>query len=265
MKPASAGRLSHAYIISSVSEAERDRMAWELAAAAVCSSPSDAPCGSCRDCRKAKAGIHPDILVVDRLTDDKGRQKRDITVDQIRAVIGDAVVLPNEARRKVYLIRSADTMNASAQNAALKLLEEPPAWVVLLLCAANDALLLPTVRSRCVQLGSNGGDTEPDGEAKRLAREYLTAVAAGDEARLFAWCTANEGLSTAQTTAFCGAVKDLAADVLCGREKIAGLDRTELLSAAALMDRCGAYLRVNTGVKHIFGLLAVHSLAYAGK
>ena len=67
------------------------------------------------------------------MTDDKGRPKREIMVDQVRAMAADASILPNEAERKVYVIHEAELMNESAQNAALKLLEEPPAWVVFIL------------------------------------------------------------------------------------------------------------------------------------
>ena len=77
-----------------LSEAEK------LAAAAVCSGVGARPCGKCRDCRKAAEHVHPDIITVSRLLDDKGRPKREIGVDQIRDVIADAQVLPNEAARK---------------------------------------------------------------------------------------------------------------------------------------------------------------------
>ena len=77
------------------------------------------PCGVCRDCRKVAAGIHPDLITVRRLEDDKGRPRREIVVDQIRAVNQAAWILPNEAQRKVYLIAEADKMNPAAQNAAL--------------------------------------------------------------------------------------------------------------------------------------------------
>lgn len=259
-----AHRLSHAYIISSPLDDESDRIARGIAAAAVCSGSGNVPCGLCRDCRKVSGGIHPDVITVDRLSDDKGRQKRDITVDQVRAVISDAVVLPNEAERKVYIIRHADTMNPAAQNAALKLLEEPPKGVILLLCAANAENLLPTVRSRCVLLGGTGGTAEIDEGSAALAREYLHTVAARDAAALFAWCTSNEGMTVLQAAAFADAVNELIADMLCGRQNDMGLEKAQLLRLSALMDKCRTYLRVNTGVKHIFGLLAVDGAASAG-
>ena len=88
---------------------------------------------------------------VESLPDSKGNLKRDITVDQIREISADAYILPNEADRKVYIINEAEKMNLSAQNASLKLLEEPPNGAVLLLCTDNPSALLPTVRSEAVK------------------------------------------------------------------------------------------------------------------
>lgn len=101
-------------------------------------------------------------------------------MDQIRAVSADAVVLPNEAGRKVYIIEDADSMNIPAQNAALKLLEEPPAGVMFLLCVTNAGQLLPTVRSRCTELNLNGAAAGEAGESRALAAEFVKCAASGD-------------------------------------------------------------------------------------
>lgn len=260
---AGAGRLSHAYIVSAPSQEEALRVARTVAAAAVCTGAKP-PCGQCRACRKAESGIHPDILTVRRLTDDKGKQKREISVDQIRRMIGDAYVLPNEADRKVYIIEEAETMNTAAQNAALKLLEEPPAGVIFLLCTSNPEQLLPTVRSRCAEINRNVGQREKDEEAGKLAAGYLKAVASGDRAKLLRWCTENEGLDNRGAAAFVDGAQELLADMLCGRKSRLGLPEENLAELLRLLARCGAYLKVNTGVKHIFGLLAVDSPVNSG-
>lgn len=258
-----SGRLSHAYIISSASRQDGLREAARLAAAAVCTE-ANAPCGLCRNCRKVFKGVHPDVITVSRLTDDSGRQKREINVDQIRQVSTDACVLPNEAARKVYIIDEADTMNVPAQNAALKLLEEPPAGAMFILCVSNADRLLPTVRSRCTE-AAVAGETEGSGEYRELAEEYLKAVASGDAARLCRWCTAGDAMDTRAAAEFTDSVSLLTADILCGRAKNPGLSAQELLHISALTDKCRTYLKVNTGVKHIFGLLAVDSIAGGGK
>ena len=108
-----ASRLSQSYIIAAPSADDCDAQAARLAARAVCSGAEPKPCGKCRDCRKAAAGIHPDIIDVRRMTDDKGRPKREIMVDQVRAMAADASILPNEAERKVYVIHEAELMNES--------------------------------------------------------------------------------------------------------------------------------------------------------
>ena len=252
-------KLSHAYIVSSASAEARSSMARLLAAQMLCSGNSK-PCGVCRDCRKVSAGVHPDLCTVRRLTDDKGNPKRDIQVGQVRDMLQEAYILPNEASGRVFVIEDADTMNAAAQNAALKLLEEPPANVYFILCAENPDRLLPTVRSRCANLRRNTEAEGSDGETLEAAAEYLRLVGSGDEAELLAWCIAHENLSIADTVSLLEAAKVLETDMLCGRRGSVFAERRQIAENMALLDRCIEYLRVNTGVKHIFGLLAVKSV-----
>ena len=134
----------------------------------LCESGGERPCGECRHCRKVFAGIHPDVISVAPGVDDKGRKRREILVDQVRFISADAQVMPNEARVKVYVVHDADRMNAAAQNALLKLLEEPPASAAFVLCAANPALLLPTVRSRCVLIRRNADAAEDEQSAAEI-------------------------------------------------------------------------------------------------
>lgn len=252
-----AGRLLHAYIISAPSREEGLRRARTLAAAAVCTGEGPVPCGKCRACRKAESGIHPDITTIRRQTDDKGKQRREITVDQVCWMIGDAYVLPNEAARKVYVIEEAEAMNPAAQNKALKLLEEPPRGVIFLLCTVNPEKLLPTVRSRCAELKCNVGMAERDEEADKLAAAYVKTISGGDRAKLLRWCMENEGMDNRSALAFTDSTQTLLADMLCSRKPRLGLTEESIAELIRLMERCGSYLKANTGIKHIFGLLAV--------
>ncbi len=256
----SADELAHAYILLSPSFAERDQAAQRLAAAALCSAKDGVPCGRCRDCRKVREGIHPDLIRVARLSDDKGKKRREITIDQIRAVVADAVVLPNEAERKVYLIEDADTMNVPAQNAALKLLEEPPRGVILLLCAANAETLLETVRSRCAELVCGAREDEIDAETEKLAAAFVKCCSEGDEAKLFRWCAANEGMDNAAATAFATAAIVLLRDMLCKRRSALAMSDRRVYDLEELMEKCLSMLRVNVSVKHVLGLLAVSAI-----
>ena len=118
--------LSHAYIITARAE-EGFAKAMELAAAMLCEGDGEKrPCGVCRHCKKSLRGIHPDVMLITRPLDDKGKMKKEIQVEQIRSMVSTALIMPNEAEKKVYIIRDAGAMNATAQNALLKLLEEPP-------------------------------------------------------------------------------------------------------------------------------------------
>ena len=219
------------------------------------------PCGQCRACRKAEAGIHPDIIRVQRPLDDKGRPKKEIPVDTVRRMAADAPVLPNESPRKVYLIEDADSMNTAAQNAALKLLEEPPAGVYFLLSVVNPALLLPTVRSRCAVWSRQDEGETLDPELGKLAGQFLHRVAKGDRAELLRWCVEQEEMDTRQLSAFLEAVVAAAADRLAGRAGAEGMTSAALLQLEQLLERCLKMLQVNTGVKQIMGLLAVDAIA----
>ena len=253
-------RLQHACIVASPSRRVSLEKARELASAALCTSPGEKPCGICTSCRKINNGIHPDVIFVTRETDSKGKVKSGITVDVIRRMNADAFIAPNEAEHKVYIIQEADTMNANAQNAALKLFEEPPAGAMFLLCVQNPDLLLPTVRSRCGEVYVSAPDEGAGEEAVNRALEYLSLAASGREDRLAVWCMKNEGMDGAALDLFLAGVKECAADMLSGRRESCGPDAVQLVKITGLIEKCEEYRRVNTGVKHIFGMLMVKTL-----
>lgn len=126
----------------------RRTLARLLAAGLLCEQ-SRPPCGSCDACRKVLGGIHPDVTAVEPLSG-----KAAIGVDQIRQVRNEAFVLPGEGRCKVFILRGA--LNDAAQNAFLKILEEPPAGVYYILLCVHRNELMDTVLSRAVtfSLGS---------------------------------------------------------------------------------------------------------------
>ena len=256
----SPAAIGHAYIVSSSAREDALRAAHELASAAVCLNGHDVPCGVCRGCRKAASGNHPDIIPVVRQTDRNGNLRRELTVDQVRELSADAQVLPNEAARKVYIIEEAELMNPNAQNAALKLLEEPPATVIFLLCAVNPGLLLETVRSRCALLTVAGAQEEADDETRKLADGFLTAVRSGDRIRLYRWLAKNEPNKIDLTASFVEAALQRTADVLCGRAPAGHLSAGQQMHLYRLLSRCSDYLKVNVNPKHIFSLLAAEAL-----
>ena len=251
--------IRHAYILSSPSREFAFAQALRIAQAAVCRGHAPYPCGQCTPCIKVSSMVHPDVRVISRLTDDKGKPKQAVTVDQVREIVADAVVLPNEAPRKVYIFQEADLMNIEAQNAALKLLEEPPNGAVLLLCAINSGRLLTTVRSRCTELSFAGTAEDETAEISALSEAYLKAAASGNAFALWQFCEDNNALSFQEMTAFCTETALRLTDMLCSRRDAMGMSPSRLLSLEKLMEKCIRALKVNVNVKQVFGLIAVSS------
>lgn len=147
-------RLPHAILIEGDAGTGRHTLADFIALSAVCSGET-APCSECRHCRLALSKNHPDITVTAPL-----EGKKNISVSQIRELRTDAFVKPHEAEKRVFIINYADSMNEQAQNALLKILEEPPSSVIFILIAESKAAFLETVISRCVVLTLSTPDTD---------------------------------------------------------------------------------------------------------
>ena len=252
-------RVAHSVLLIAEDPEVREAAALRIAAAALCEAERDLPCGECRQCRKVMRRVHPDVSVLARELNDQGKPRQVFSVDQVRAMSEEAYILPNEADGKVFILSEAEYMNAGAQNAALKILEEPPAGVHFILCVSKPTMLLPTVRSRCVEITING-ETAQKEEAAEAAEAYLSAAATGDPVKVLVNCISMEKMDHNAAVEFFGAVSSLAADVLCGRLKKPGLSDAQLLHIEELADECARYLTVNVSVKHIMGLLAVETL-----
>ncbi len=145
IKSLQKGRTSHFYVISGPKGSGKHTLAKLLAAALMCRE-SQRPCLACGPCRKILEDRHPDFIVAD------DPEKKTVPVALIRQIRDDMYIRPNEGEKKVYLFPRAQDMGVPGQNALLKVLEEPPAYGVFLLLTDNPEKLLPTVRSRCVEL-----------------------------------------------------------------------------------------------------------------
>lgn len=246
-------RLSHAYIASGA-------LADALAMAVVCSGTgASRPCMNCKHCGKASRRIHPDIAFIDKYPD-----KQIINVDQIRELKQDAFIIPIESEKKAYIINNADLMNASAQNAFLQILEEPPSHSVFILSTENPTMLLPTVRSRCVPLTASPSREAPDTLSGEMADEFFSALEKGN-VPLAAFMFRLEKLDKAQFAGFIEAARGRAItklrDASTGEsaihQKILAKAEETLIKAGEMLD-----LNVNTG--HISGLICA-SLMHAAE
>lgn len=151
-----ADRLPHGLIFAGPVGVGKATAAAALGAVFLCDSPRDAePCGQCPSCRIFAAGSHPDFHVITkeliRYHDKTGKSKGiELSIQVIRPeLIEPAGRKPTMNRGKVFVIEQAELMNAAAQNAMLKTLEEPFGRTLIMLLTDQPDALLPTIRSRC--------------------------------------------------------------------------------------------------------------------
>ena len=170
-------RFPNAAVLEGGTADGRRELALFLARAALCSGEGERPCGVCSNCVKALAGSHPDLRV-----EGGSGAARSFHVDVVRSVRDDAFIRPNEAARKVFVLLEAQAMSEQAQNALLKVLEEPPPSVLFLLTVPSASMLLPTVRSRSQLFRLDGA--EPCTADPELLSRIATALCAPGEAEL---------------------------------------------------------------------------------
>lgn len=172
-------KIPHAILISGADYETRVAFAQYLSAASLCCDDRS-PCGNCKDCRKIFSEIHPDVQFFQREKD-----KKEFSVRIVREKIKpEAYVKPNEAKGRIFVINDAETMNASAQNALLKILEEPPRGVKFILCCDVAASMLETIRSRSTLYSLSGRETvdnEDDRGIQAISVELANALISTNE------------------------------------------------------------------------------------
>jgi len=237
-------RLSHAYIVS-------PSLVDTLATAAVCSSKEKPkPCQNCTQCKKAARAIHPDIMVVTKPSD-----KREILVDQVRELKSSAIVVPNDADKKVYVIEDADLMNNRAQNAFLQLLEEPPSHAVFILSTDNPAALLPTVRSRCMEAKSITVHQDHNLDAAEMAIEFFSALEQGNAA-LAVFMFKLEKLDKDTFYSFLEASREQVVDRLRkASQNNSGTAAKVLARADRAFEKANDMLQLNVSIGHISAMI----------
>jgi DNA polymerase-3 subunit delta' len=197
---AAALRPVHAYLFVGPPGTGMEAAARGFAAALLCPAAlaGQPPDGTCESCRRALAGIHPDVLDIERTG-------AAISIDTAREVTRLASTSPLEGERKVLVLHDFHLVK-DAGPALLKTLEEPPPSTVFVILAEHVPAELITIASRCVQidfdpltpaevagaLEARGVDRSRAGELAvasegRLDRALLLATDAGFESRRAAW------------------------------------------------------------------------------
>lgn len=158
------GKVSHAYILNGPDYSGKKMLAEAFAMTLQCEKKGIDGCKECHSCKQAINRNQPDIIYVSH------EKPNTISVDDIRKQVKDDVeIKPYSSPYKVYIIDEAEKMNIQAQNALLKTIEEPPAYVVILLLTTNADAFLPTIRSRCITLNIKVISDE-------IIKEYLMSI-----------------------------------------------------------------------------------------
>ncbi len=162
-------QVGHAYLFAGPSGQGKRTLAHIFAAGILCHTPSVSlgPCGQCASCRKFEADLHPDFYSL-------GGPDQPIKIHEVRKLKQTVMFSPSDSAYKVYLVENAENMTRESANSLLKILEEPPSYVVFILTATQIRRILPTVISRCeyYQLGA-------------YAREELEEILAKDNQEAF--------------------------------------------------------------------------------
>jgi len=159
--------------------AERTDFARLIANMIVCQSDGEKPCGKCNACIKCEAHSHPDIK-------EYGEEKERYTfkVELSREIRSDAFVIPNDSDKKVYIIKEAQNMNDSSENALLKIFEEPPYFDYFIMTCSSRSAMLDTVLSRSAVISLGFGEESFDGEVIELCDGIITALCSDSELKL---------------------------------------------------------------------------------
>jgi DNA polymerase III subunit delta' len=179
------GYISHAYLLTGPTHVGKKTLALNIAQSLNCSAP-EAPCGHCHSCLTIAAGKHADVVFFDLTTrldlsaSPKQNARVEISIDDMKELHHKANLPPYEGKYKIFIVDNAEFLSTEAANSILKILEEPPRYIVWILLANEENRVLPTIVSRCQRLELK---PMPPGQIQRVLTTNYN-VATGEAALL---------------------------------------------------------------------------------
>ena len=197
----SKGQISHAYLFEGREGVGRFRTAKTFAQGILCEDFQGDCCGKCKPCRLTFHDTHPDLIVKDFTIGEDGKERASISVDAIRQFKKEVYLKPFFANRKIYILEQGEKMTTEAQNALLKIFEDPPHYVTIIILCNGLSKLLPTVQSRGVIVKFS--ELQPKELEIYLKKAYneisekelYASISGGSIAKMLQWIQDEEGLT----------------------------------------------------------------------
>ena len=135
-------KIAHSYLLSGPRGVGKTTIARIFAKLLNCLNPKDnEPCNECENCLEITNGVHPDVFELDAASN-RG-------IDDVRAIQDSAKFFPMKAKYKFFIVDEVHMLTLQAFNAMLKILEEPPEYLIFILATTNPEKIPQTILSRC--------------------------------------------------------------------------------------------------------------------
>ena len=253
------GHIPHALMLVGEEGSGKKTFARLFAKTIQCEVRRGDPCLNCQSCLQIDAGQHPDVKMI---APEEGKKRRSISVKAIRAELSEgAYIKPYKGPYKIYVVDQAQNMTIEAQNALLKILEEPPAYIVIVLLTTNEDSLLQTVRSRCVIFRTESASQE------ETARYLMEEIMVPDYLAYPAAQFARGNLGKAARLALSEKFRDIYAGVVRYFERARHLEYDQILEVEEQYAKDAETLDLLLDMIHLYlrDLLAVKTGTAEGK
>lgn len=143
-KSINSNNILQAYLFLGTDGIGKKMIAKEFAKRILCDNTNEETC-TCKSCTCFVGANHPDFIIINE-------DGETIKIEQVRKITEKVIEKPVISKRKVYIINDAEKMTKEAQNCLLKTLEEPPAFITIILISSNENAILNTIKSRCMKI-----------------------------------------------------------------------------------------------------------------